>query len=111
MEIFRKAGEPDEEEFGSGGIVLLEVTGGRNPSVIARGLVETMEEAPSSTALIKRAKKLPNSSTFIAYELPLEEIDLECGEVVFEAHPESEPIGPHPVFSHSSMRWTNGRRP
>ncbi|MGA2967723.1 MAG: hypothetical protein ABSD69_00935 [Candidatus Levyibacteriota bacterium] len=105
-----EAGEAGLEEFGEGNIVLLEITGGQRPSVIAHALVETGEDAAGWAALIKREKRIPDSSTFLVYELPpVEEFDVETGEAIFLAD-RTEPFGPHPVFSRSSIRWTNSRR-
>ncbi len=105
-----EAGEAGLEEFGTGNIVLLEITGGQKPRVVAHALVETNEDAAEWAALIKRARHIPDSSTFIAYELPLvEDFDTDTGEAIFAAD-KTDPFGPHAVFSRSPMRWINGSR-
>lgn len=109
--VLREAEEYADEEFGSGNIVLLEITDSKEPSVIARALVETMDEVPGYTALVKRAKRIPDSSTFYAYELPTaEEINFEAEDGLLEEMPIREAIGQHPVFPHSTMNWVNGSR-
>jgi hypothetical protein len=111
LAVLREAEEYEDEEFGSGNIVLLEITGGKNPSVIARALVETMDEVPSHAALVKRVKRIPDSSTLYAYELPtVEKNDFEAEDGLLEEMSIEEAIGPHPVFSRSTMSWVNGSR-
>jgi hypothetical protein len=110
LAVLRSTEESDDpEEFGSGNIVLLEITGDENPAVIAHALVDTVEEAMEWATLIAREKHVPSSSTFLSFELPpVEEFDVDTGQVIFEARRDA--IGQHAVFPTPTMRWvSNGR--
>ena len=114
--FFDLARNGEEDAFGKGHIVILEITGGPNPDIIVHGLVKKEKEAPVHTALIKRVKKISNSSIFSTYELPTtSEMSPEIegdDDITDYGLSESKPVamGRYPYLPKSTMHWVSGKK-
>jgi hypothetical protein len=71
-----------KERFGSGNIVIFEVTGGEEPEVIVHALVKKAARVADRMALIRRQKNLPSTSILLPYFLqPIKNPNLETEEL------------------------------
>jgi hypothetical protein len=79
----------EEERFGSGTIIIFEVTGGGDPEVIVHALVKKPAQVSDRMALIRRQKNLPSTSILLPYFLqPIKNPNLETEELAMSDRPQ-----------------------
>jgi phage-related protein len=99
----------ENARFGSGKIVIFEVTAGEKPEVIVHALIKKAAQVADSMALIRREKNISNSSILLPYFLQPVNPNLQTEALAMsdELRVDMGPIGRHRVFPMPITVWVS----